>query len=93
MEKDKDSNVVFIGGKPFGNYLTAVGMQVNRSETIIIKSRGKYTARAIDVALTAARLNNLEVKDIKIDTETFQPKKEGERETSVSTIELTLIKK
>ena len=85
-------NNIFIGGKPFMNYVTGVVMQFttkNASE-VIIKARGKFISRAVDVAeVTSKRfLENTVVKDIRIDSEGFQ-NKEG-RDVRVSTIEITL---
>ena len=85
-------NNIFIGGKPFMNYVTGVVMQFttkNASE-VIIKARGKFISRAVDVAeVTSKRfLENTVVKGIRIDSEGFQ-NKEG-RDVRVSTIEITL---
>ncbi len=93
---EKDNNIVFIGGKPFMNYVTGVVMQFttqNASE-IIIKARGKFISRAVDVAEVASRRfleNTCKIKDIMIDSEEFQ-NKEGKR-VRVSTIEIILSKK
>ena len=91
-----DDNVVFIGIKPFMNYVTSVVMQFttkNRNE-VIIKARGKFINRAVDIAEVVRkrflRDQNIKVKDIKIDSEEFK-NKEG-RDVNVSTIEITLIK-
>ncbi len=91
-----DDNSIFIGGKPFMNYVTGVVMQFttkNASE-VILKARGKFISRAVDVAEVATKRfleNTIEVKNIKIDSEAFQ-NKEG-REVRVSLIEITLAKK
>ena len=90
----KDDNVVFIGSKPFMNYVTGVVMQFTKqgSKEVIIKARGKFISRAVDVAeVTSKRFLNEEkvtVKDIKIDSEEFK-NKEG-KQVNVSTIEITL---
>lgn len=90
---NKDDNVVFIGGKPFMNYITGVVMQFttqNASE-VIIKSRGKFMSRAIDVAEVATKRfleGQTEVKDIKINSEEFK-NQEG-RNVRVSTLEITI---
>ena len=86
-------NNVFVGGKPFMNYVTAVVMQFttkNASE-VIVKARGKFISRAVDVAEVSAKRfleNQVGVKDIKINSEEFE-NKEG-RQVRVSTIEITL---
>lgn len=91
-----DDNVVFIGMKPFMNYVTSVVMQFttkNRNE-VIIKARGKFITRAVDIAEVVKKRflkdQNIKVKDIKIDSEEFK-NKEG-RDVNVSTIEITLVK-
>lgn len=91
-----DTNSIFIGGKPFMNYVTAVVMQFttkNASE-VIVKARGKFISRAVDVAEVSSKRfleGNSIVKDIKINSEEFQ-NKEG-RQVRVSTIEITIAKK
>ncbi len=95
MAEDKD-NSIFIGTKPFMNYVTGVVIQFTTkgADEIIIKARGKFISRAVDVSEVATKRfmkDQVEVKDIKIDSETFQ-NKEG-REVRVSTIEIVLIKK
>ena len=88
-----DDNSVFIGGKPFMNYVTAVVMQftTKNAEDVIIKARGKFISRAVDVAEVASKRfleASVAVKDIKIDSEGFK-NQEG-RDVRVSTIEITL---
>lgn len=88
-------NNIFIGNKPFMNYVTGVIMQFttkNASE-VIVKARGKFISRAVDVAEVASKRfleNTIAVKDIKIDSEGFQ-NKEG-KDIRVSIIEITLEK-
>lgn len=95
--KKSDENVVFIGSKPFMNYVTGVVMQFTTkgSNEVIIKARGKFISRAVDVAEVATKRflkeHNISVKDIKIDSEEFE-NKEG-RKVNVSIIEITLSKK
>jgi DNA-binding protein len=96
-EKRADDNVVFIGSKPFMNYVTGVVMQftTKNSKEVIIKARGKFISRAVDVAEVAMKRflieQPTEVKHIKIDSEEFV-NKEG-RKVNVSIIEITLAKK
>ena len=90
-----DDNSVFIGNKPFMNYVTAVVMQFTTKNTseVIVKARGKFISRAVDVAEVAAKRfldNSAKVKDIQISSEEFT-NKEG-REVRVSNIEITLAK-
>lgn len=91
-----DDNSVFIGVKPFMNYVTGVVMQftTKNANEVIIKARGKFIARAVDVAEVAAKRfleETVEVKDIKIGSEEFK-NNEG-KQIRVSIIEITLKKK
>ncbi|MBU0627574.1 MAG: DNA-binding protein Alba [Nanoarchaeota archaeon] len=88
-----DDNTIFIGGKPFMNYVTGVVMQFTtmNAPEVLIKARGKFISRAVDVAEVSAKrfLNGQAVvKDIKIDSEGFK-NNEG-RDVRVSTIEIVL---
>ncbi|MBI3027011.1 DNA-binding protein Alba [Candidatus Woesearchaeota archaeon] len=88
-------NSVFIGGKPFMNYVTGVVMQftTKNAEDVVIKARGKFISRAVDVAEVAAKRfleNSVGVSNIKIDSEGFK-NTEG-RDVRVSIIEITLSK-
>ncbi len=88
-------NNIFIGGKPFMNYVTGVVMQftTKNADDVIIKARGKFISRAVDVAEVSAKRfleNNVAVSDIRIDSEGFK-NTEG-RDIRVSTIEITLSK-
>ena len=88
-----NDNNVFIGGKPFMNYVTGVVMQftTKNADDVIIKARGKFISRAVDVAeVTSKRFMEgaIAVRDIRIDSEGFK-NTEG-RDIRVSTIEITL---
>lgn len=91
-----DDNSIFIGSKPFMNYVTAVVMQFTTKNVpeVVIKARGKFISRAVDVAEVASKRfleSSAEVRNIKIDSEEFT-NKEG-REVRVSNIEITLGKR
>jgi len=91
-----DDNVVFVGTKPFMNYVTGVVMQftVKGEKEVSIKARGKFISRAVDIAEVATKRfleNTVEVKEIKINSEEFT-NKEG-RKVRVSTIDILLRKK
>lgn len=90
-----NDNNVFIGNKPFMNYVTGVVMQftAKNAEDVIIKARGKFISRAVDVAEVASKRfleNAVAVSGIKIDSEGF--KSDEGRDIRVSTIEITLSK-
>ena len=95
MAEGESNNSIFIGGKPFMNYVTSVVMQftTKKADGVILKARGKFISRAVDIAEVATKrfLNNQVIVDgIKIDSEEFQ-NKEG-KQVRVSTIEILLKK-
>ena len=90
-----NDNSIFIGGKPFMNYVTGVIMQftTKNAEDVIIKARGKFISRAVDVAEVSAKRfleNSVAISNVKIDSEGF--KNDEGRDVRVSSIEITLSK-
>ena len=95
MTKDDDSSV-FIGNKPFMNYVTGVVVQFTSKNApeVTIKGRGKFISRAVDVAEVVTNRflkDQAEIGGIAIDSEEFQ-NEEGQT-IRVSTIEITLKRK
>ena len=94
--KKNNKNTVFIGGKSFMNYVTGVIIQfnTNNASEVIIKSRGKFISKAVDVAEVARRkflnVQKVIVKNVKIGSEEFT-NKEG-KQINVSTLEIVLKK-
>lgn len=91
-----DDNSIFIGTKPFMNYVTGVVMQftTKSANEVIIKARGKFITKAVDVAEASSKrflTDNVEIRNIAVDSEEFT-NKEG-KNIRVSTIELTLGRK
>ena len=88
-------NSIFVGNKPFMNYVTAVVMQftTKNAESVIVKARGKFISKAVDVAEVASKrfLDNIVESDVKIDSEEFK-NNEG-KTVRVSSIEIALTKK
>ena len=95
QKADKD-NIIFVGIKPFMNYVTGVVMQFQNKgqDEVFVSARGKFTSKAIDIVEVARRTflkdENIKVKEIKISSEQFE-NKEGKR-IYVSAIEIHLIK-
>jgi len=94
-EKEKD-NIIFVGRKPLMNYVTAIVMQftTKNEKEIIIKTRGKFISKAVDIAEVAVKRflkEIIEIKSIKIDSEELK-NKEG-RNIRVSNMEIILKKK
>lgn len=88
-----EDSSVFIGDKPFMNYVTAVVMQftVKNADVVTVKARGRFISRAVDVAEVATKrfmVNQVSAKEIRINSEDFK-NKEG-RDVRVSTIEIML---
>jgi len=91
-----DSNIVFVGVKPFMNYVRAVEIQFGTegNTEVVIKARGKFIARAVDIEQVVKHGpsgKEVVTKSIKTDSEEFE-NKEG-RKVKVSTVEITLAKK
>lgn len=90
-----EDNSIFIGNKPFMNYVTSVVVQFTTkgAEEVIIKARGKFISRAVDIAEVAMKRflkDQIKLKGIAIDSEGFKSQ-EG-HDVRVSTIEITLEK-
>ncbi len=93
---EADDNSVYIGSKPFMNYVTAIVMQftTKNAKEVLVKARGKFISRAVDVIEVVTKKflsEQVEVKTIHTDSEGFTNKKG--RDVSVSTIEIVLTKK
>lgn len=86
---------IFIGNKPFMNYVTGVVMQFTKgAEQVVVKARGKFISRAVDVAEVATKrflAGQAEIKDIRVDSDEFE-NREG-RKVRVSSIEISLGRK
>ena len=86
-------NSIFIGPKAFMNYVTGVVMQFTTEDAneVIVKARGKFITRAVDVSQMAVKQfleDQIEVKNISIDSDKVT-NKDG-KEVQVSSIEITL---
>ena len=93
---DENEHVIFVGSKPFMNYVTGVVMQftTQNAENVTIKARGKFISKAVDIAEVSAKRfldNTVVVGNILTDSEEFK-NKEG-RQIRVSTIAVALLKK
>lgn len=93
-QKKDDENVIFIGTKPFMTYVTSTIMQFNKADVkeVVIKARGKFTSKAIDVAEVATRKflkDKAKTKDVLIGSEEYT-NKDGKK-ANVSFIEITLV--
>ena len=93
-EKEGNDNVVFIGSKPFMNYVTSLIVQFTnkKHDEVIVKARGKWIARAVDVVERVRKRflkdKNLQIKHVRIDSEEVE-NREGKK-LNISLIEITL---
>ena len=97
-DRSVDDHIVYIGSKPFMNYVTGVVMQFTTqgANEVVVKARGRFISRAVDIVeVSTKRFLEGQVKlkenGIKIDSEEFT-NKEG-KQVRVSTIEISLVKK
>ena len=93
---ETNDNTIFVGEKPFMNYVTGVVMQFTTQDAkeVIVKARGKFISRAVDIAEIAVKRfldNQIMIKEVKTNSEEFT-NKEG-KQVRVSTIEIHLAKK
>jgi archaea-specific DNA-binding protein len=93
--KKSEEHSIFIGGKPFMNYVTGVVIQFNKgAEEVTVKARGKFISKGVDVAEVARRKfledKNISVKNVSIGSEEFE-NKEGKM-VNVSILEIILKK-
>ena len=91
----ENEHTVFVGGKPFMNYVTAVVMQftVKNAERVVVRSRGKFISRAVDIAEVVRNRflkDQISVEDIQIGSEEFK-NKDGQM-VKVSTLDIALSK-
>ncbi len=89
-----EEHSIFIGNKPFMNYVTGVVVQFNSgAKEVTIKARGKFISKGVDVAEVARRKflddKDVSVKNIEIGSEEFKGS-EGKM-LNVSTIEIILV--
>lgn len=96
MAEKKDEDAIFVGGKPFMNYVTAVVMQFSSggASKVVIKSRGKFISKAVDVAEVVKHRflkDKVDIDSIESGSEEFT--NEEKKIVRVSTLEITIKKK
>ena|SRR3989344_6951486 len=92
IDKKESDNVIFIGEKPLVNYIRGVMTQFNRhgAEEVIIKSRGKFISKAVDVAEVSKRSlekQGIIIKNITTSSESFEV--QG-KQTNISSMHIVL---
>jgi len=93
-DKKENDNVIFVGSKPLVNYIRGVITQFNKREAseVVIKSRGKFISKAVDVAEVSRRSladKGVTVKNISIASDSFET--DG-KQTNISTMDIILAK-
>ncbi len=86
-------NTIYVGDKPFMNYVTAIVMQFTTHDQtqVYVRARGKYISRAVDVAeMIIKRFLNNHVKIAKITTDSEEIENREGRQVRVSTIDIAL---
>lgn len=84
-----NTNSIFVGKKHLMNYVNSIGIQLDKSSKVIIKARGKFISKAVDIAEVARKNHNLSTGNIQIGTEEYE--KESKK-INISTIEISLAK-
>ena len=89
------SNVILVGKKPVMNYVLAALTLLNQGvNEVVVKARGRAISKAVDtVEIVRNRFlpGKVDVKEIKIGSQTVTG--QDNRQSRVSTIEITLVKK
>lgn len=91
--EEGDDNTVYIGSKTAMSYVHAVVTQFSEGqETVHIKARGKAISRAVDVVEFVRNrfVEDAEVEDITIGTDSIETDEEDE--LNVSSIQIDLAK-
>ena len=97
-ERKPQNGIVYIGNKPFMNYVTSCVMQFTNSgqDTVTIKCRGKFISKGCDVSQVASKRflkGQIEIIDIKMDSEQFQNKEGKDVRVTCMDIVMKKIKK
>lgn len=92
---ENEDNSIFVGEKPFMNYVTGVVIQFTTkgATEVIVKARGKFISRAVDVVEVVRNRflkDQIALGDISLGSEEFK-NKEG-KDVRVSTIDIVLKK-
>ena len=96
METNNSKKDILIGGKPFMGYVMRVVNSFNKDnvQEVIIKSRGKFISKAVDVAEVIKKKfsneNKIKIEDITIGSVEFQNKEQ--KNVCVSTLEIKIRK-
>jgi len=96
QEKRQLGNVIFVGNKPFMNYVNAAQYQLKENETIEVCARGRNISRAVDIVEVLEKRHmkgQVEKVEITTNSESFDSKEKPGKKISVSSIKIVLRKK
>ena len=86
-----DDNAVYVGDKPIYLYCKAVNTILGKFPNCVIKTRGSFITKAVNIGEIAKREYNAKITGITTDSQKFT-NKEG-KEIVVSSIDITVAKK
>lgn len=92
MAEESENKAVYVGDKEEMRYVLAVTNKFNEGlDEVVIKARGRAISTAVDAAEAVRNrfLEDVEVDDIEISTETLEDEEGGESNVSSITITLT----
>ena len=90
VDREKNKDIVFVGGKDFMNYVNAVEWQLKDFKKVTIRARGKYTSRAIDVSQVMKNRYGCIIKSVELGSSEFENKEN--RKVKVSTIDIIIVR-
>ncbi|PIN94762.1 RNA-binding protein [Candidatus Pacearchaeota archaeon CG10_big_fil_rev_8_21_14_0_10_30_48] len=92
-EKRSGTNEIYIGNKPFMKYVIATMMQLKENDSAVIRARGKFISRGVDVVeVVKKRIQEAESVELNqtITTGTEGFKNDEGKHINVSTIDIVL---
>jgi len=89
MTKKTEEKIVFVGKKNVSNYIVAVMTMSKDSDKVHVKARGSTTSKALDVAVRAKKMYDMEIERIDLDTEVMENKGVP---VNVTTVDIVLTK-
>ena len=88
IDKEKNKDIVFVGGKNFMNYVNAVEWQLKEFKKVTVRARGKYTSRAIDISQVMINRYGCEIVSVELGSSEFENKEN--KKVKVSTIDVLI---
>jgi len=86
---EKQDNVIYIGAKSLSVYNFAIHRELEKGNEVILKTRGRLTSVAVNIASYFQYKGNAKIVDTKISGSNF---KTDEKERFVPEIEIRLVK-